>query len=601
MPDRPTPPLDLLSTSHEVAKVLTTALAHVDDAVFLVRPTTREIVGCNPATERLFGYHASELLGLSTEILHVNHEHFEEFGRASHEVLARGEEFTGNWEMRRKDGSIVPTFHVVSLIDEALGLGGGVVSLVRDRSVINDAVSALEELERRYRVLFDHNPEPMFVYDVAAGELTAVNRALAEAYGAKPEEMLGKRIEQMVVEEEREKIRHFLAQPHLDSGRTETWRAPRRDGELRVIRTNSKAVTFEGRASRLVVVTDLTERLRTEKLARRMLAILDATPDFVGIASQDERVQYVNTAGLQLVGMENGEASSTEVADYMTPGSLALLRREAFPAALRDGVWTGSTSFRHTNGDEIPVSQVVIAHDNPEDDAVYFSTIARDLREHALLEEQLRQAQKMEAVGRLAGGIAHDFNNILTALIGYGELMLAAIDKPEVVRRNVLETLRATHRGAELTRGLLTFSRRHVLVKKRINVDDVVRETEGLLRHTINETIHLETGLGCSGVFVKGDPTQLQQVLVNLAVNARDAMPQGGSLRIETETLWAAAEKRVILAVGRTNPLERISIIVARERAGWGCVVCRGFSGETWASNEHAEDGELSGKTPSPA
>ncbi|MBA3346405.1 MAG: response regulator, partial [Gemmatimonadales bacterium] len=165
---------------------------------------------------------------------------------------------------------------------------------------------------------------------------------------------------------------------------------------------------------------------------------------------------------------------------------------------------------------------------------LYFLAYLRDITDRKSLEDQLRQAQKMEAVGQLAGGIAHDFNNLLTAILGHGELLLAEIGPEDPRRADVTEITRAAHRAAALTRQLLAFSRKQVLQPRVINLNAVVNDLAAMLRRIIGEHVSLELLPDSSLGYVYADAGQLEQVITNLIVNARDAMPQGGTLTLRT-------------------------------------------------------------------
>ncbi len=157
-----------------------------------------------------------------------------------------------------------------------------------------------------------------------------------------------------------------------------------------------------------------------------------------------------------------------------------------------------------------------------------------DVTEQKRLEDQVRQGHKMEAVGQLAGGIAHDFNNLLTAIIGYGDFVLARLEPDDPLRPDVEEITAAGNRAADLTRQLLAFSRKQVLQPKVLDLNDVVHQVERMLQRLIGGHLELITALEPDLGRTQADPGQIEQVIVNLAVNARDAMPQGGVLAIET-------------------------------------------------------------------
>jgi nitrogen-specific signal transduction histidine kinase/ActR/RegA family two-component response regulator len=196
---------------------------------------------------------------------------------------------------------------------------------------------------------------------------------------------------------------------------------------------------------------------------------------------------------------------------------------------MRDGTWEGEVSLQRPDGSERRIDFVATSDVRPG----RHIAVVRDLTPTKELETQLRQAQKMEAVGRLAGGIAHDFNNLLTAISGYSEFLIDGLED-ERLRRHADEIRKAAARAASLTGQLLAFSRRQVLQPRALDLNAVVSDMDMMLRRLIGEDVELVTLLDPNVSPVQADPTQVEQVIVNLAVNARDAMPNGGSVTIET-------------------------------------------------------------------
>jgi len=208
-----------------------------------------------------------------------------------------------------------------------------------------------------------------------------------------------------------------------------------------------------------------------------------------------------------------------------------LLDRDSYTEREYDEV---EATWKRKDGLLLTVQLSVRAVRNVASEVAYYETIVRDVTEQRRLQAQLMQAQKMEAVGRLAGGVAHDFNNLLTVIISYSDLLLEDLGRDDPKREDVAAVRKAAEGAAALTHQLLAFSRQQVLQPKVLDVNATVASTEKLLRRLIGEDIQLVAKLGSGLGSVKADPGQIEQVIMNLAVNARDAMPAGGQLTIET-------------------------------------------------------------------
>jgi PAS domain S-box-containing protein len=272
-----------------------------------------------------------------------------------------------------------------------------------------------------------------------------------------------------------------------------------------------------------------------------MRTIVNTAPD--GIVTVDEQgvVESLNPAAERIFGYQAHEVIGRTVA-LLIPRLYAeeygryimdkYLDTTQTNGMAKDGELVGFRKDKTTFPLDLALSEVYLGGRR------IFTSIIRDLTERKLLEEQLRQAQKMEAVGRLAGGIAHDFNNILTIITGNCQLILKNLSSNDPLYKDIEQINRAGERAASLTRQLLAFSRKQILQPKVLNLNAVITNLERMLRPLINEDIELCAILEPDLGQVEADPGQIEQVIMNLILNARDAMPHGGTLTIETTAVY---------------------------------------------------------------
>jgi len=280
-------------------------------------------------------------------------------------------------------------------------------------------------------------------------------------------------------------------------------------------------------------IADVTDKKVAEEALRQNLELLHAvtegTSDLIVAKDLTGRYLMANSAAARVFGHRQGAITGRTDGELFAPDMAQIIRASDYDVA-----FTGETKVYEETFASRPYLSSKGVLRSPDQSVTGTFSISRDMTEHKALETQLRQAQKMEAVGRLAGGVAHDFNNMLTAIMSYAELLGADLPEDVALRENLDEIRQAARRAAGLTRQLLAFSRQQILEPRVLDANDVVTGLEKMLVRIIGEDVELVTKLTPSIGHVRADPGQVEQAILNLVINARDAMPSGGRLVIET-------------------------------------------------------------------
>jgi len=274
------------------------------------------------------------------------------------------------------------------------------------------------------------------------------------------------------------------------------------------------------------------QALRTSE--ERFRALVENSWEVLLLLDQEGRITYTTPSAGRQFGWTPDSMIGQPLVDLLHPEDQRHVAQRLSSAASRPGEQMMTEArIRRSDGSYRSMDAIVVSRlHEPAVDGVVFN--ARDITEGRRLEEQLRQAQKMEAVGRLAGGVAHDFNNLLTAILGYCNLALDDMAPDDMSRRDLEEIKDAGERAATLTRQLLAFSRRQMLQPEAVDLNRLVRQTQKMLTRILGEDIELSVELAADLPLVNADPASVEQIIVSLAMNARDAMPEGGRLVLET-------------------------------------------------------------------
>jgi two-component system, cell cycle sensor histidine kinase and response regulator CckA len=572
-------PLSWSKTGNKTDQVRLHYLEHlfqnVPDAL-AIEDTDSRVLCVNDAFQQMFGYEANELVGCALEPLIVPPERQAE-ARWLAECLERGEKITIETQRRTKAGAIFDVA-VCSAPIVSDGKTTAVHTIYRDVSrrkqveALNSALyrvanisNTAHDLQQFFAAVHSIVGELMYARNLYIALHDPTTDVLSFPYfvdehdGAPKSRKMRKGLTEYVLRTGEsllatpEVLQKLEAEGEVErtGARSLDWMGvPLKVGEHTfgavVVQTYSKHVRFSERDKEILTfvsqqVASAVEHKRNEQALRRSewryRSLVHSSVYGIYRASLEGKFLDVNPALIAMLGYESPEellALDPHKDVFMHPEEHTRLLEEFRRSGRMDGI---EVKWKRKNASPITVRISGRAVSNADEPADVLEAIAEDVTERRLLEDQFRQAQKMEAVGRLAGGVAHDFNNLLMVISGYTEVMLSQLDLDHPLHEKARAIQQASDRATTLTRQLLAFSRKQMLELKIVDVNAVVQDMERLLRPLIGENIELLTRLAPDSGCTRADAGQLEQVLMNLVVNSKDAMPSGGQILIQTRNV----------------------------------------------------------------
>lgn len=518
------------------------------------RIRNRVIDWVNESLCRLSGYTSEEMKGNNTRFFYESEEEYERAGKA---LYAEGQVET---RLKRKDGEIRYAFLQLSPTDST-----SYIFTVTDMTRQKEAEGALKKSEILYRTLVETSSEILFLGN-AERRRTYVSPNITKILGYSVEEFLDMNRDDFIHPDSVHlgESAHSWVLEHPGESVIFEARNRHKDGSWRWFECTACNMLDEPNVNAMVMnLQDISKRKEAEE------ALLESEEKYRTVVEnslvgfyiiQDNLFRFANKRFCEIFGY-----TYKEIVDVLGPSDLTYSEdRRTVEENLRKRLFDGTDyieyDFRAVRKDGVIITLNVLGSSILYNGRPAATGTLIDITKEKILESQLRQAQKMEAIGTLAGGVAHDFNNILTALTGYGTLLQLKLDKENPLRCYVDQILSASLKGANLTRSLLAFSRKQPIALNPINLNNIVKETEKLLRRLLTEDIILKTLLASDDIMLMADSTQIDQILFNLVTNARDAMPKGGSLSIETKTIVLDKEFVTIHGFGKPGKYALLSI-----------------------------------------
>ncbi|NTW49469.1 MAG: PAS domain S-box protein [Chlorobiales bacterium] len=471
----------------------------------------------------------------------------------------------------RADGTVFDIESSADFIRDNTGKPIGMVVISREITEHKRAKEALQLSERNYREIFNATSEAIFLGDVANFRLLDVNDAALSMFGYETKaEIMTCRISDFMVTDApytREAAFHRIRLTIEQGPQIFIWLGRKKNDGLRWLEVSLSSTKIGGEGRILAVIRDITERKQAEAERELLMAAIEQAGEIVLITNPTGLIQYINPAFEHVTGYRRDEALGQNPRILKSGEHDAAFYAALWQTLTEGRTWEGRLINKRKDGTRF-IEEAMIS---PMRDAlgaiVNYVAVKRDITRELETEHKLLQAQKMESVGRLAGGVAHDFNNMLMAIMGYTEMCRENLPPDHRIRKWLDEISNAGQRSVEITRQLLAFARKQTIAPKVLDLNETVTGMIKLLHRLIGEEIRLTWLPGTALWLVKLDPSQIDQILVNLSVNARDAISGMGIVTIETENV-TVDDTYCIRHPGRVVPGDYVLLVVSDNGCG---------------------------------
>ena len=524
----------------ERAAFLDSILSSTPDHSIIAVDLNGRILSWNEGARRIYGYEAAEVIGQNVSALSVAVG-----GSSTPQQLLEACRRTGRWsgevERRRKDGATFTALVTITVRHDAKGKASGFTVVSRDITEEGRLARELTASRDLLGTAIDVSPHGIILVD-PAGRIVLVNRQTCAIFGYEESDLLGQRIDLLLPD----RFRDTHAAHHEAYRRDPVPRQMGHGRELAALRKDGREVTVEiglapvkreGQVFVIATIIDVTQRKETQAQLQWLSLAVEQSPIAVVMTDMAGTIEYVNAAFTANTGYAASEVLGKNPRMLQSGDTPVEVYRDLWQTILDGRVWRGELVNRRKDGTRYTDAMWVYPIKDAGGRVIRMLALKEDVTRQRSLEQQLRQAQRMESIGRLAGGVAHDFNNVLTAIFGYSELMAEGFAVGTHERDDLEEIRKAAQRASGLTRQLLAFSRQQVLLPIVLNPNELIENLEKMLGRMIGEDIRFGLSLSPTIGNIRADPGQIEQVLMNLVVNARDAMPNGGSLLIETSNV----------------------------------------------------------------
>ncbi len=489
----------------------------------------------NPAFEKTLGYTSAELL--ASPFLSFIHSDDIPATLAEMDKLAQGiKTIAFENRYRCKDGSYK------WLQWNATPYGELIYSVARDVTERKQMELDIQESEKRYRYIYENTPVMLHSID-SSGNIISVSKYWLEKLGYEHKEVLGHKSTEFLTPESRKYAIEVALPKYFEKGFCQDipYQIVRKDGKILDILLSAIAEQdVDGNMVRsLAVLIDVTERNKAQQKIEEQAALLDVATDAILVQSLDDQILFWNQGAKRLYGFTSEEALNQNATD--------LLYSEAFPPEseqkiqqilFEQGKWRGELKQITKDGTDITVASRWNLMRDKQGNPKSILIVNTDITEQKKLEIQFLRAQRLESIGTLSGGIAHDLNNILTPVLAIAQLLPLKLPQADDHTKHLFDMLQTSaKRGATLVKQVLSFARGMQGDRTTLQIKHIISEIREFVRNTFPKSIDIEVGIDRDLPTVYGDATQLHQVLMNLCVNARDAMPNGGTLSINAESI----------------------------------------------------------------